>query len=101
MLNKSSLKLKDDPRVIGTAPKLTAQVFYNLGNIDLNGTINGIDVEQEAKLFCFNDYVTSGNYYDLKVISNSIILGKGAAEIMIAKIGDIITITTSEREQFP
>jgi lipoprotein-releasing system permease protein len=94
-------QLNRDKRVLGTAPKVTAQVFYNLGNIDLNGTINGVDVEQEAKLFFFNDYITEGNYYDLKIISNSIILGKGAAEKMIAKVGDIITITTTEREQFP
>ncbi len=95
------LQLNKDRRVLGTAPKVTAQVFYNLGNIDLNGTINGVDVEQEAKLFFFKDYITEGNYYELKMVSNSIILGKGAAEKMIAKVGDIITITTTEREQFP
>jgi lipoprotein-releasing system permease protein len=93
-------KLKNDKRVFGVAPKITAQVFYNLGNIDLNGIINGVDAEKEAKLFAFSDYVIKGNYRELETISNSIILGQGAADVMNAKIGDIITVTTTEGEQF-
>lgn len=93
-------KLKRDERIAGVAPKLSAQVFYNLGNIDLNGIINGVDVEQEVKLFSFSDYVIEGNYQDLEINSNSIILGHGVADIIKAKIGDIITVTSSEGEQF-
>ncbi|MCG9910470.1 MAG: ABC transporter permease [Flavobacteriales bacterium] len=93
-------KLNSDQRVLGVAPKVTAQVFYNLGNIELNGVINGVDVTQEAKLFSFRDYIVGGNYFDLKNTSNSIILGKGAAEKMLAKKGDIIKITTATGEQF-
>jgi lipoprotein-releasing system permease protein len=36
--------LKNDSRVIAVAPKVNAQVFYNVGVIDLNGLVNGIDV---------------------------------------------------------
>ncbi len=91
--------LKKDPRVLGIAPKITAQVFYNIGSIDLTGVINGIDVEAENKLFMFDDYVTTGNYIDLKNTPNSIILGKGAADKMMAEIGDIIQVTTSKGER--
>ncbi len=93
-------KLNSDQRVYGVAPKMIVQVFYNLGTIELNGIINGVDVEQEAKLFSFRDYIPEGNYYDLKNISNSIILGKGVAETMLAKKGDIIKVTTATGEQF-
>jgi lipoprotein-releasing system permease protein len=91
--------LKNDKRVLGVAPKITAQVFYNVGNIDLTGVINGIDVEAENRLFLFKDYVTAGNYIDLKNTPNSIILGKGAAEKMLANIGDIIQVTTTKGER--
>ncbi|MAZ36581.1 MAG: ABC transporter [Crocinitomicaceae bacterium] len=93
-------KIKRDDRVLGVAPKITSQVFYNLGNIDLNGMINGTDPEQEAKLFAFNDYIIMGNSKDLETISNSIILGKGAADIMQAKIGDRIMVNSPQGEQF-
>lgn len=86
--------LKNDKRVFGVSPKVTAQVFYNIGNIDINGVINGIDVESEAKLFHFQDYVSQGNYMDLKNVPNSIILGKAAADKMQAVIGDVIQVTT-------
>jgi lipoprotein-releasing system permease protein len=91
--------LKADERVSGIAPKITAQVFYNIGVVDLTGVINGIDVEAEAKLFSFKDYVTSGNYIDLKNTPNSIILGKGAAEKMLANIGDVVQVTTTKGER--
>ncbi len=88
--------LAKDSRVLGVAPKVTVPVFYNIGNIDLTGIINGIDVEAEARLFLFKDYVTEGNYIDLKNIPNSIILGKSAAEKMLANIGDMIQVTTAK-----
>ncbi len=91
--------LKKDPRVLGLAPKITAQVFYNVGSIELTGVINGIDVEAENRLFAFSQYVTSGNYIDLKNVSNSIILGKAAAEKMMANIGDVIQVTTVKGER--
>lgn len=91
--------LKKDIRVIGIAPKITTQVFYNVGPIDLTGIINGIDVEAENKLFSFKDYVTKGNYLDLKNTSNSIILGKAAADKMLANLGDIIQVTTASGDR--
>lgn len=91
--------LRKDQRVLGVAPKVTTQVFFNIGVVDLSGVINGIDVDAENKLFRFSDYVVAGNYIDLKNIPNSIILGKGLAEKMLVELGDIVQITTSRGEQ--
>ncbi len=93
--------LSADTRVLGIAPKITAQVFYNVGAIDLTGVINGIEVEAENRLFTFSDYVVSGNYVDLKNTPNSIILGIGAAEKMLANIGDVIQVTTAKGDRMP
>jgi len=91
--------LKKDKRVLGVAPKIIAQVFYNVGTINLTGIINGIEVEEEDKLFAFQTNVVEGNYLDLKIISNSIILGKGAADNMLVNIGDRIQVTTTKGDQ--
>jgi lipoprotein-releasing system permease protein len=91
--------LKKDKRVLGVAPKITAQVFYNVGAIDLTGAISGVEVEEENRLFSLKDYVVAGNYLDLKNIPNSIVLGKGAAEKMLAELGDIIQVTTVKGER--
>ncbi len=91
--------LKKDKRVLGVSPKISAQVFYNVGEIDINGVINGIDAEIENQLFAFKDYITEGNYLDIKNIPNSIILGKAAADKMLAEIGDLIQVTTAKGER--
>lgn len=92
--------LKKDPRVTGIAPKITAPLLFNSGTVDVTGSINGIDVEAESALFFFQDYVTTGLAMDLKNVSNSIILGKGMADKLLAEIGDVIQVTSSTGEQW-
>jgi len=92
--------LKSDDRVLGWAPKVAAQVFYNIGPIEMTGVINGIDVISEQNLFYFEDYVVEGNAIDLQNIPNTIILGKTAAEKMLAKVGDNIQVTSGSGEQY-
>ena len=91
--------LKEKKEILGVAPKVTAQVFYNVGAVDITGVINGIDPEVEKKLFVFDDYVPKGNVMDIKNVPNSIILGKGAADKMLVGIGDNVQVTTSKGER--
>jgi lipoprotein-releasing system permease protein len=91
--------LQTDPRVLGVAPRISAQVFYNVGATDLPGVINGIDIDAETRLFMFKDYLAGGDPQALVHTPNSIILGKGAAEKMMAYIGDVIQVTTSRGER--
>jgi lipoprotein-releasing system permease protein len=86
--------LKMDPRVIDVAPKAMTQVFFNTGVIEISGIINGIDIAAEEKLFRFSDYVTEGDINDIANSSNSIFIGKGIADKLLADIGDVIQITT-------
>lgn len=91
--------LRTDSRVKGVSPKVSVQVFYNVGAVDLTGVLNGIDVPEEERLFKFDEYVIEGDYMDLKNVPNSIILGKGAADKMLASVGDNIQITSSKGER--
>lgn len=91
--------LKKDNRVLGIAPKVMAQVFYNVGAIDINGVVNGIDVLAESQLFAFGDYVVKGNLRDLATRNNSIILGKGAADKMMVDVEDMVQVTTVNGER--
>lgn len=93
--------LKNDPNIRGVAPKTTVPVFYNIGGINLTGVINGIDVDEESRLFSFKDYVVAGQTTDLKNTPNSIILGIGAAKKMLIQVGDNIQVTTSSGTLFP
>ncbi len=92
--------LQNDKRVLGFAPKILTQVFFNDGALEITGVINGIDVQAENKLFHFDEYITTGNPLDLKNVSNSIILGKGLAEKLFVSIGDVVQVTTVKGELF-
>lgn len=92
--------LREDERVLGIAPKTNAPVLFNAGTIDINGAVSGIDIEAEAALFYFKDYVTVGNSLDLKNVNNSIILGKGLADKLLVNIGDMVQITTAQGDRF-
>ncbi len=93
--------LEADPRILGIAPKIIAPVLYNAGTIDITGIVSGIDVVAESDLFFFKDYVRPGNPLDLKNVSNSIVLGKGVAEKLLADIGDVVQVTTAKGDRLP
>ncbi|MGN6802051.1 MAG: ABC transporter permease [Ginsengibacter sp.] len=93
--------LDSDKRVLGYSPKITTQIFFNTGTTDIAGFLNGIDVNKEMKLFHFNDYVTTGSPADIALIPNSIVLGKGLADQLLANVGDVVQVTTAGGESFP
>jgi lipoprotein-releasing system permease protein len=93
--------LKKDERVLGIAPKAIAPVFFNDVSVDIAGVINGIDAESEGKLFHLNDYIIEGSSADIDKQANSIILGKGLAEQLLANIGDRVQVVSSTGERFP
>jgi lipoprotein-releasing system permease protein len=69
-----------------------------VGTLDLTGVLNGIDWEQEVKLFAFQDYIVAGEVEQLDQL-NTVVLGKGLAERMLAQVGDRIQITTAQGSQ--
>ena len=86
--------IMNDERVLGVAPKASTQVFFNTGTIEIGGVLDGIDPVAEERLFALSDYVIEGNLEDLDIVTNSIFLGKGVADKMLAVPGDVIRVTT-------
>ena len=87
--------LEKDDRVLAVSPRLVAQVLFNVGTTDLNGQVSGVDVMKEVRYYMFQDYLVAGDPNDLATGNNTIVLGKGLAEIMQAKLGDLVQVTTA------
>lgn len=87
--------LKQDDRVLAVAPRLVAQVFFNVGTTDLNAQVSGIEVEQEVRYYMFADYLVQGEARDLATGNNAVVLGKGLADMMEANVGDVVQVTTA------
>jgi lipoprotein-releasing system permease protein len=93
--------LTRDPRVSGYSPKITAQVFFNDGTVNITGVINGIDAEAESRLFHFDEYIVAGSAREIGNQSNSIILGSALAATLLANPGDVVQVTTVTGDRFP
>ncbi|MGV3636528.1 MAG: ABC transporter permease [Flavobacteriales bacterium] len=91
--------LAKDPRVLAVSPRLVAQVFFNVGTTDLNAQISGIEVEQEVRYYMFADYLVVGEARDLATGNNTVVLGKGLADLMEAKLGDVVQVTTASGDR--
>lgn len=87
--------LEKDPRVLAVSPRLVAQVFFNVGTTDLNAQVSGIAVDQEVRYYMFSDYLVHGEARDLATGNNAVVLGKGLADMMEAKLGDVVQVTTA------
>ena len=90
-----------DKRVRGVSSKVHSPAFFNEGNVRIAGVIDGINAQEENKLFNFYEYVSGVSGSDLNIISNSIILGKALADQLLVNIGDLVYLTTPTGEVFP
>jgi lipoprotein-releasing system permease protein len=88
--------IRSYPDVIGASPQLTSQVFYNYGPVQLNGTISGVDILEEDRLFDIRSKMMEGTLESLVANPNGIIMGIGLAEKLNAKTGDRVVITTPQ-----
>jgi lipoprotein-releasing system permease protein len=88
--------LREDPEIIGVAPRLTSQVFYNFGPVKLNGSVAGVDILEEDKLFNLSSKMKAGSLSALMTTSNGLIIGSGLAKKLSAKLGDLLILTTPQ-----
>lgn len=93
-------ELRNNPQVEGATPQATCKVFYVAGTNRLNGVLNGVEVDEEVRLFTFTDYVVKGDVNSLKRSKNNIILGSGVAKKLSLDVGDKIQVMSTSGAVF-
>ncbi len=86
-------ELSNDRRVKGVTPQAMCKVFYLAGSNNLNGIINGIEVDEEMRLFNFKDYIVAGDANSIEKKKNSILLGAGIAKKLSLTVGDRLQVS--------
>ncbi len=86
--------IRKDPMVMGVSAQLSSQVFYNYGPIQFPGSISGVNIVDEDKLFNIRNKMREGALDDLLSSNDGIIIGSGLAKKMSLHKGDKITIST-------
>ena len=89
-------ELEKLPGVLGVAPMLTSQVFFNNGPVQIPGNISGIDVKKQQLLFNLDRKMDEGSLDDLLRGSDVIVMGRGLANKVSVKVGDRVSVTTPE-----
>lgn len=87
--------LKEDNKIKGATPQTTCSVFYLAGTNNLNGIINGINVNDEIRLFNFEDYIVDGEASSLEKRKNNILLGSGIAKKLSLTVGDHLQVIST------
>lgn len=76
--------------------QLNQNVFIRNGVTKLSASLSGIDVPNEDAVFQLSQYMTEGNLYELDKRTDAIVLGVGLAQNMGVKVGDNVSVTTSD-----
>jgi lipoprotein-releasing system permease protein len=86
--------LKKDERITAVSPQLSTQVFYVSGPVQINGTLSGVNIQEEATLTGLAAKMKSGKIENLLTIDNGILMGHGLANKLNVRLGDIVTLAT-------
>ncbi|HRO07400.1 MAG TPA: ABC transporter permease [Saprospiraceae bacterium] len=88
--------IKKEDFVTAVSPQITTTVFYNIGKLQVPGTVTGIRPEEADKMFDIKSNIIEGNYDHLQNNVNAIAIGKGIAKNLSLGIDDNINITSSK-----
>jgi lipoprotein-releasing system permease protein len=86
--------LKKDTRVRAISPSISTQVFYNNGPVQINGTMMGVNILEEAKLSGLDGRMKTGKLENLLTVDNGILLGHSLATKLNVQLGDLVTLAT-------
>lgn len=87
-------QLRQDPNIIGISAQVSSPVFYNYGSVQFNGSLMGVNVLDEDRLFDLKGQIKSGRLENLLSNTNGILMGIGLAKKMSVARGDNVTVVT-------
>jgi lipoprotein-releasing system permease protein len=82
------------PHVVAACPVVTGDAVISYGSKTYAIQVNGVEPDQQVKVTTIGDKVTQGAFDRLKKTSDGIVLGRGIAQTIGARIDDSITLTS-------
>ncbi len=84
--------IKKNKQVVAVTPQVTATVIYSSGSVNINGTVAGVSIDEEDKMFDVQTNMVTGDLHDLNRVNNGLLIGKGVADKLSLHVGDNITV---------
>jgi putative ABC transport system permease protein len=90
--NDLEAKLRAVPHVRNVFPRVTFYAFLTKGGVNLTGRGEGVVAAQEAKFFSAMNFIEGTDLDRAEDPKAALILGKGLAASLNAKVGDSLTV---------
>ncbi len=88
--------LREQPVVLAITPQVNVNVFFRNGANKVNGTLSGVDVENENRVFKSASYMLQGNWNELKYRSDGLFLGIELAKTLSLNVDDNVSVLTPD-----
>lgn len=88
--------VRKQPEVTGITPQVNINVFFRNGSNKINGTLSGVDVANENRIFNIASYMTSGSWNGLQYRPDGVILGSDLAHQLSLNIEDNLNLLTPD-----
>lgn len=88
--------LSNDTRVVSYSPQMMVDVIFTKGPISHNGRVIGCDADKQTKVTNIKNYMKEGNFEDIDIGGNRIVLGDGLMKKIGALVGDTILVSSGE-----
>lgn len=82
------------PHVVAATSVVTGDAVISYGSKTFSFQVNGVEPEEQTKVTTIGQKVTQGAFERLKKTSDGIVLGRGIAQTIGARIDDSITVTS-------
>lgn len=88
--------LSNDPEIIAVTPQVNLSVFYRNGAMKISGSLSGVNVFNENKLFNTSKYMIKGSWEELDFKNDGIVIGKGLARKLSVGLNDNVSLSTAD-----
>lgn len=93
--------LKKDPRVKAFSPQLSSPVLLSKAGLNSTATLVGTNPSQQVLVSNIEDYMIEGQFSNLQGGGSRIVLGRGLAEKLGARLGETIFLSASGQSALP
>jgi lipoprotein-releasing system permease protein len=87
-------RIAQEPGILGVSAQVTTQVFYNNGPSQISGTVSGVNIIDEDKLYGLRQKIKSGSVEAFLSGKDVVLMGEGLAKKLNVVAGDKVSVAT-------
>jgi len=88
-------RLQHMPGILAAAPEVFGDVIATYGTKTMNLNVHGVEPERQVRVTTIGDDILEGGFQRLRSTADGIVLGKGVADTLGAKMDDSIALASS------